>query len=59
MLTPAALGRIFALDADVPTIGFEALTRDTRATLDRLAALSATPALAAPQPGPVNAAGAA
>ena len=55
MLTPVALGRIFALDADVLTIGFEALTGDTQGVLDRLARLCATPAVAASDTGPVNA----
>ena len=54
MLTPAALGRILGLGPDVLTIGFDALTGDTRRVLDCVARICATPAIAALETGPVN-----
>ena len=48
MLTPAALERILALDADVLTVGFEALTRDTACVLDCNTRICGTPPIAAP-----------
>ena len=55
-LTPAALARIFALDADVLTVEFEALTGRPRAVLDALARLCRTGPFGALDAAAVNAA---
>ena len=53
-LTDQALAGIYALGADVLTVGFDALVGNPRAVLDVMARLCRTPGFAPPATSPVN-----